>query len=366
MNRIINELEQNGIYFDWDAYSDGLLREKQGQVQIVAGELARLLHCPVWQVLNPKTVIWVFYRNQIYPKSLSIEYLKEHRQEREEYALLYRLKRLQQFLSQYGDKLKGVMDEKGRIHAQWQLYGSKTGRMSCSHPNLQTFPGEMKAYFKAEPGNCLVSGDYSQIELRVLAELSKDQNMTQCFLDGGDIHRKTASSVFGVTEEDVTEEQRTIAKRVNFGLCYGISSEGLSKLLTEKAKIPTSRKTASKMRNAFYKTYPEILAYHNQLMKAREIRSLGGQVWKDYPRTIARVNLPVQASAAEGLKEALVLLLDRAPDYVKLVNVIHDEIIIEVPEKHAKKVSKLLERCMVEGMEKLICSVPISVDIQII
>ena len=112
MDRITKELEQNGIYFDWDSYSAGLLSEKQGQVQIVAGELARLLHCPVWQVLNPRTVIWVFYRNQIYPKSLSVEYLKEHRQEREEYALLYRLKRLQQFLTQYGDRLKESLDEK--------------------------------------------------------------------------------------------------------------------------------------------------------------------------------------------------------------------------------------------------------------
>ena len=119
------------------------------------------------------------------------------------------------------------------------------------------------------------------------------------------------------------------------------------------------------MRNAFYKAYPKILAYHNHLMKAEEIKSLGGQVWKDYPHTIPRVNLPVQASAAEGLKEALVLLLDKAPDYVKLVNVIHDEIVLEVPEKHAKKAAKLLERCMVEGMEKLIHSVPISVDITI-
>lgn len=365
MSRIVDTLETNGIFFDWDAYATELLSNKQNDFNRTTQALASLLHCPTYRVIESKKVIWELYKNNLYPESLSLEYLKAHRNDNPIYEQLYHLRRLHQFLAQYGEKLRTYRSPDGRIHAKWKLNGAKTGRMTCSEPNLQAFPNEIKPYFRAEDGNCLISGDYSQIELRMLAELSGDQHLRRCFKKGMDIHRQTAATIYNIPLDKVSDEQRAIAKKVNFGLCYGISANGLSDLLTNKAGVPTTLKEANSLRTAFYKAYPQVLSYHNSLLTAKTITSLGGQEWRDYPSGVARINLPVQASAAEGLKEALQLLLDNAPSEAKLVNVVHDEIVVEAPMDIAESTRKLLEECMIDGMRRLGCTVPITVDTNI-
>lgn len=362
---ICQMLEQNGIGFDWARYQSDVLKTKAEQEEQVVKALCSLLHCSKRALLDPNWQAWCLYHNRIYPKSLAIDYLKEHRQEHEAYELLYRYKRLRQFQNQYGNKLFEQIDPDGRIHAEWSLDGAKTGRMSCCKPNLQAFPNEVKPYFKPRDGYCFVSGDYSQIELRVLAELSGDKCLIQSFRDKVDIHTGTASKVFDKPLCQITEEERTVGKRINFGICYGISSQGLCKVLKKATGHTVDIREADAMRQNFYSTHPEILAYHDALLKAQTITSLGGQTWNNYPPGIARINLPVQASAAEGLKLALFDLIIHLPEDCLLVNVIHDEIILEVPVEKSEHMQIVLQKSMVDGMQRILKSVPIEVDINI-
>ena len=141
---IIAALETNGIGFDWDSFKSELLNNKQAEQQSQTEQLAALLNCSIDDVLTPQKLIWKLYDKGIYPESLSLEYLKANRDQNEIFGLLYKHKKLNQFLNQYGDKLHQKM-RNGRIYGKWSIDGAKTGRMTCKEPNLQAFPGEVKA-----------------------------------------------------------------------------------------------------------------------------------------------------------------------------------------------------------------------------
>ena len=209
-------------------------------------------------------------------------------------------------------------------------------------------------------------GDYGQIELRVLAELSKDDNMINAFKEGRDIHMETASAIFNKKAIDVTELERAVGKKVNFAQCYGVSAYGLKKIIKKEAKIDISLAQANKVISLFYNKYPKILYFHNELLTSNSISSLGGRVWRNIKKgDRLRYNLPIQATAAEGLKEALKLLVIELKSEWKLVNVVHDELVIEVPIAEAEEAKVMLEKVMLVGMAKLLKNIPIEVDIKI-
>ena len=366
MNCIIEALEHNGIGFDWHSYKHNILEKKEQEQKDCVLNICNMLNCNSKVAKDFKKLIWKLYSNNIFPESLSFEYLKANKDVQPIYGLLYRYKRISQFLNQYGNKLYKQIKYDGRIHAKWSIDGAKTGRMSCKEPNLQAFPSEIKPYFKPKEGNCFVSGDYSQIELRVLAELSQDKNLIEVLKQGNDIHTNTASSILNKPINLITDEDRTIGKRVNFGMCYGISAYGLCETVNKYTAQKITLQEADLMKQHFYNTYPIIKQYHNYLLTAQSIKSLGGNEWINYPKGIARINLPVQASAAEGLKLALSMLIKNMPDDCLLVNVIHDQIVLETPLYKAEKTKTLLQQCMVDGMQKLVKNVPIIVDTNII
>ncbi len=362
-DKIITALEQNGIGFDWQGYSQSVLLQKEEQLDKYVSELSFLLNCSPNYITDPQRLIWRLYIKKIYPASLSLEYLKENRKERREYELLYSYKKTLQFLKQYGDALQARLVD-GRLHGTWAMDGAVTGRMTCKEPNLQAFPAEVKNFFQPREGYCLIFCDYSQIELRVLAELSQDENMIKAFATDADIHTKTASAIFNKPFTEITAQERTIAKRVNFGISYGISAQGLCDVVNKKTDVNLNFDEANSLKKSFYDTYPQIREYHNHLLTAETIESLGGRQWVNYPKGIARVNLPVQASAAEGLKLSLNTLLDNLPDDCYLVNVIHDEIIIEAPNNDCiGQNSTLLTQSMIAGMGMLVKSLPVEVKI---
>ncbi len=363
INRIIKSLEENGIGFDWTGFSQSVLLQKHILLEQYIKELCRLLNCKPDCITDPKRLIWRLYANKIYPASLSFEFLKENRTACREYELLYSYKKTVQFLKQYGDTLKARLVD-GRLHGTWTMDGAVTGRMTCKEPNLQAFPAEVKNFFQPREGYCLIFCDYSQIELRVLAELSQDANMIKAFAANTDIHTKTASAIFNKPFTAITAQERTIAKRVNFGICYGISVQGLCDVVNNKTDVNLSFEEANRLKKSFYDTYPQIREYHNHLLTTETIESLGGRQWVNYPRGIARVNLPVQASAAEGLKLSLDILVNSLPDDCYLVNVIHDEIIIEAPNNDCiEQNSTLLTQSMIAGMGMLVKSLPVEVKI---
>ena len=278
------------------------------------------------------------------------------------------------------------LPEDGRLRSRFLSMGARTGRFSVQGI-LQTIPRkqEIRELFVPEEGNCFVIADYSQIELRVSAELSGEKVMQEAFEKDEDLHRLTASKAFGVQLSEVSKKQRTAAKEINFGLIYGMSHQGLVSCL-KPSGTEISLDEAKQFHAAFFKLYRNYRPYHSKLWKRadREFRENGEVLLKTrsgrvrrlteddmrykskWPKKTVVYNTPVQSLASDGLKQALVLLwphlkaLDARP-----VNLVHDEIIIECRKDVAAEMSGILEDCMVRGVECYLKKVPVVVEAKI-
>ena len=271
-----------------------------------------------------------------------------------------------------------MTDSDARIHTEFKQTLTATGRLSSADPNLQNIPirtrmgREMRRYFIARDGYSLVDADYSQIELRLLAHISGDYNMSEAFRSGADIHRKTAAAVFGVHEDAVNEEMRKRAKAVNFGIVYGISGFSLAK------DIGTTAAEATKYIKSYLMNYPSIDAYlesvvaqakedgyTSTIMGRRryipELNAANGNL-RAFGKRIA-MNAPIQGTAADVMKLAMIRVYERLrrdePD-ARLVMQVHDELIVEAPDERVDSVKKILREEM-EGAVSL--SVPLTVDV---
>ena len=218
---------------------------------------------------------------------------------------------------------------------------------------------EFRALFSAAAGMCLVVADYSQIELRVAALLSKDKAMLDAYRSGEDLHRKTAAAVLGIDPTSVTKEQRRMAKAVNFGLLYGQGAEGLSRYAKASYGLDMTVEEAERARNAFHRAYPQLHRWQTrtagEAKRLNRVNTPGGRV-RDFSsekngyRYTESLNTPVQGSAAEVLLETLAVLDKHLSGLnAKLVNIIHDELVLEVATKDAEAAKLAVEQAMIEG-----------------
>ncbi len=280
--------------------------------------------------------------------------------------------------STYTTALVSAADEYHRIHTDFKQALTATGRLSSAEPNLQNIPiktkmgREMRRFFVAAPGNVLVDADYSQIELRLLAHIADDYNMKEAFLNNEDIHRKTASAVFGVPEEYVNEQMRKRAKAVNFGIVYGISGFSLAK------DIGTTVSEASKYIKNYLMNYPAIGNYLDEVVKKAtddgytatimgrrryipDLKSPKAPL-RAFGKRVA-MNAPIQGSAADIMKIAMInvhrSLKEKCPD-AKIVMQVHDELIIEVKEENAKLCRNIVKSEMENAVS---LSIPLTVDV---
>ena len=278
----------------------------------------------------------------------------------------------------YAGALPRLADENDRIHTDFKQTLTATGRLSSADPNLQNIPirtkmgREMRRYFIAEEGYTLVDADYSQIELRLLAHISDDYNMREAFLSGDDIHTKTAAAVFGVPEESVNAEMRKRAKAVNFGIVYGIGGFSLAK------DIGSSVKEASDYIKRYMMNYPSIDRYLTEVVEEAkekgytttifgrrryipELNMQNGNM-KAFGKRIA-MNAPIQGTAADIIKIAMIRVENRlmrdCPE-ARLVMQVHDELIVECPDRHTELVKRILKEEM-EGAVSL--SIPLTVEV---
>ncbi len=277
---------------------------------------------------------------------------------------------LRKLLSTYIEQLpKAVNRRTGRIHTSFHQTSTATGRLSSSDPNLQNIPtrteigGRIRQAFVAPAGCVLVGADYSQIELRLLGHLSGDSELRKAFESGADLHRVTASRVFGVSEDLVTAAQRDAAKRINFGILYGISPFGLAK------ELGTSQTEAKAYIDRFFATYPDAHAYIETLIqratecgyaetllgRRRPLRDLGSKdaSRRNFDRRNA-VNTPIQGSAADLIKLAMIDIDRKIRDArwpAKMLLQIHDELVFEVEESAGSEVSGEIERAMRDVLE---------------
>ncbi len=280
----------------------------------------------------------------------------------------------------YASALPKVADENSRIHTDFKQALTATGRLSSADPNLQNIPiktkmgRELRRYFTAEEGYTLVDADYSQIELRLLAHIADDYNMKEAFLNGDDIHRKTAAAVFGIPEEAVTAEMRKSAKAVNFGIVYGIGAFSLAK------DIGTSNAEAGRYIKSYLMNYPSVAEYlENVVVKATEdgytatpigrrryipeLNSSNGML-RAFGKRVA-MNAPIQGAAADIMKLAMINVSDRLKSErldARIVMQVHDELIVEVKETEALRCAEILKEEM-EGAYKI--SVPLTVDVSV-
>ncbi|MBX6772473.1 MAG: bifunctional 3'-5' exonuclease/DNA polymerase [Chloroflexi bacterium] len=269
----------------------------------------------------------------------------------------------------YGLNVLGdVHPETGRIHADWHQIGADSGRMACTRPNLQNVPRSpaYRACFKAPQGRVLVKADYSQIELRIAAEIAGDTRMLDAYQRGEDLHALTARLVLG--KQDVTKADRQAAKALNFGLVYGMGAETLRQHAATGYGVTLTPDEAARFRSAFFRAYPGLRAWHRRQSEgAITTTTLAGRKRFNVSRYTEKLNTPVQGTGADGLKAALALLWetrDRCPSAVPVL-VVHDEIVIECDAADAETARAWLVECMRRGMSSFLRKVPIEVEVMI-
>ena len=282
--------------------------------------------------------------------------------------------------STYADGLLKVISEDGRIHSNFTMTVTATGRLSSVEPNLQNIPvrkeegSQIRRMFVAAPGNVLVDADYSQIELRLLAHISGDETMQNAFRNGEDIHAVTASQVFGVPLSEVTPAMRSHAKAVNFGIVYGISAFSLAQ------DIGVFQKEAKAYIDAYFAKYHGVQEYMTAIIEQAKRDGYVSTIFgrrrylpelkvsnfntRNFGERVAR-NMPIQGSAADIMKLAMVRVEQRLHAEGlsgKLILQVHDELIVECPEAEAAQTAELLKQEMEQVVQ---LQVPLTVDVHV-
>jgi hypothetical protein len=300
---------------------------------------------------------------------------------RERQQVLDRVARLDKLISTYRYWARDFAVGE-RIHCRLHPLATDTGRFACSDPNLQQVPGEhtapgLRACFVPARDCMLIVADYSQIELRVAAHLAPCEALRAVFRAGRDPHRATAATLAGKPEHAIDDHERKLAKAVNFGFLFGMGAERFRSYAKDSYGLDLDPQQAAEAREAFFRTFPGIAAWHRRvrgLARTGEREPITVHTAMGRRRTFpagsfsynAALNIPVQGTAAEGFKLAMVRLHRRLPELGgRGVLVVHDEYLAEVPREHAEQARALVERIMVESMRELIDSIPILVDARV-
>lgn len=293
-------------------------------------------------------------------------------------ATLLEYRTVQKALTSYGQNMIDLVNPTThRLHADFRQIGAPTGRFSCTNPNIQQVPHavEYRRCFSGYPaGRRLVIADYSQIELRILAEFSGDRGFISAFNSGADLHRVTAAEVFNVALDQVTREQRDFAKRLNFGVVYGIGAQRFAMM------TGSSVADAENILRKYFATYRGLDAYLNEAanraVSERQARTGSGRLvrfrYDEQDRQQISMtkrngkNTPIQGTSADILKRALRLLKDELRGTnAQIVNIIHDEIVVEADADEAEDVALKVERAMGAAGEEYVKTVPVKVETEI-
>jgi len=384
---VLWQMEQTGIFLDVPC-----LQQVATEMDVAVTELEQSMKKTVGFEINLKSTVQIgtFLAEKLMvplQKTKTGKYATnetEISQYAEQFPFIQSLlqyRELTKLRSTYVETLIEAVAEDGRIHTRYTQVAAQTGRLSSSAPNLQNIPvsagfgQKIKSCFKAAKGKVFLSFDYSQQELRILAHLSKEAALIKAFQEKKDVHTATAAQIFSVKYEDVTKEQRMIAKTINFGVVYGMSSFGLSAQL----HIPVD--AAQQFITSFYTTYPNIRKYFEQYLtegkmtgfvetilgRRRAVFEQAGHTTIDNSLRRVLINYPIQGSAADLMKKAMITIhqqvVENNPDCALLLQ-IHDDLVFEVTDN-----AQVIEDLTVK-VKKMMCevyplAVPIEVDIKI-
>ncbi|WP_312385308.1 DNA polymerase I [Atlantibacter subterraneus] len=383
---VLSRVERNGVKIDpavLHRHSEELtlrLAELEQKAHDIAGEPFNLSSTKQLQtILFEKQGIKPLKKTPGGAPSTSEEVLEELALDYPLPKVILQYRGLAKLKSTYTDKLPLMINPKtGRVHTSYHQAVAATGRLSSTDPNLQNIPvrneegRRIRQAFIAPQDYVIVSADYSQIELRIMAHLSRDKGLLSAFAEGKDIHRATAAEVFGLPLESVSGEQRRSAKAINFGLIYGMSAFGLSRQLN----IP--RKESQKYMDLYFERYPGVREYMERTrQQAKEqgyVETLDGR--RLYLPDIkssnaarragaerAAINAPMQGTAADIIKRAMIAVdawLEKEQPRVKLIMQVHDELVFEVHKDDVKAVSEKIHELMENSMK---LDVPLLVEV---
>ncbi|MDY5107503.1 MAG: DNA polymerase I, partial [Actinobacillus minor] len=385
---VLSRIERNGVLIE-----PAKLKQQSSEIERRLAELEQEVHSEAGSVFNLASTKQL---QEILFEKLGLPILKKtpkgaastNEEVLEELAmmghrvpkLLIEHRGLSKLKSTYTDKLPLMINAKtGRVHTSYHQAVTATGRLSSSDPNLQNIPirneegRRIRQAFIARKGYKIVAADYSQIELRIMAHLANDEGMLKAFAEGKDIHRSTASEIFGVPLDEVTGEQRRNAKAINFGLIYGMSEFGLSN------QLGISRADAKQYMEAYFNRYPNVLqfmtdikakaaekGYVETLLGRRlylpEIKSSNAMRRKAAERVA--INAPMQGTAADIIKIAMIGIdrIIQHSDEIKMIMQVHDELVFEVREDKVEHYSALIKAEMEKAIQ---LSVPLIAEVGI-
>ncbi|QHV77115.1 DNA polymerase I [Francisella tularensis] len=383
---ILNQMEKTGVKIDatkliqQSASLETSIKELESKCYNLAGQEFNL-SSPVQlrEILFEKLGLPPVKKTAKGQVSTSEEVLVQLAEDYEIAALIMKYRHLSKLKNTYTDKLPKMLDANGRVHTSYNQTGTVTGRLSSSDPNLQNIPikspegRKIREAFIAEDGYCIVAADYSQIELRIMAHLSKDKNLLKVFNQNLDIHSATAAEVLGISIDEVSSEQRRKAKAINFGLIYGMSAFGLARQL----EIP--RAEAQEYIDIYFNRYPSVKEY---MTTAKEFAKQNGYVETILGRRLylpeinsknvmqrnaaerAAINAPMQGTAADIIKKAMInvnmMISQEYNSEIKMVMQVHDELVFEVKKTKLEEIVAKIKSIM-EAAVKL--NVPLEVNV---
>lgn len=298
-----------------------------------------------------------------------------------EVAQLLKYRKVAKQLNTFIDALPNYIHPvTGRIHSHYQQMGAGSGRFSCSSPNIQGTPREeaFRNCFQAAPGHVLVIADYSQIELRVAAEVAQDARMIKAYREGEDLHRLTASLVTGLPIELIDKKQRQAAKAINFGLVYAMGAKGLQTYARDTYGADMTLEQAEQFRQRFFIAYRGIYRWHQKVRLQNEAdrkagipaetRTLSGRryIWSTVAGLAGLYNMPVQGTAADIAKKAICLIYQENvnPNW-HLIGFVHDEILMEVPQADGAAAKYFLKTQMERAGKFILKTVPVAAEANI-
>jgi DNA polymerase-1 len=383
---VLLRMERNGVLLDaakLQAQSHELgkeMLEKEQKAYDVAGQ--------PFNLNSPKQIQEILFERQGLPvkkktpsgqPSTDEDVLAELANDYPLPKLLLEYRGLSKLKSTYTDKLPRMVNPStGRVHTTYSQAVAVTGRLASNDPNLQNIPirtpqgRRIREAFVAPPGRRMISADYSQIELRIMAHLSGDKGLHHAFQHGHDVHRATAAEVFGLPLDKVTDDERRTAKVINFGLIYGMSAFGLAQ------NLGTERATAQAYIDSYFARYPGVKRYMDETRDKARTQGyvetvFGRRLWLPEIKSSnparrqgaerAAINAPMQGTAADLIKLAMIAVqsfLDSSKSKTLLIMQVHDELVLEVPEDELKEVKDKV-RDLMQSVAKL--EVPLIVDV---
>ena len=383
---VLFTMERNGVLLDTQ-----LLEQQSRELGIKMMALEQAVHLQAGQPFNlnsPKQLQEILFERHGLPvvkktpsgvPSTDEDVLQQLALDHPLPKLILEYRSLSKLKSTYTDKLPRMVNARtGRVHTNYAQAVAVTGRLSSNDPNLQNIPvrtaegRRIREAFIAPPGSVIISADYSQIELRIMAHLSQDKGLLQAFAAGEDVHRHTASEIFGVASAAVTGEQRRYAKVINFGLIYGMSAFGLA------SQLGIERAVAQRYMERYFLRYPGVKDYMERTREAA--RSLG-YVETVFGRRLylidikasnpvrrqgserAAINAPMQGTAADLIKLAMIAVqgwISKSRMMSRLIMQVHDELVLEVPESEIDAVTSELPKLM---NSVAMLDVPLAVDV---